>query len=463
MQRPRLVIAGVSSGVGKTTITLALMAALTKRAMTVQGFKVGPDYIDPSYHSAVTGQPSRNLDSWMMPFDRMCEIFDRASAAADLSLIEGVMGFYDGKDPLQNTGSTAHVSTLLAAPVILIVDVSSMARSAAAIVLGFLQLDPNVQVAGVIVNRVGSRGHYEMVKAAIEQVCGIPVVGYLLANSGLSIPERHLGLIPALERGELHGLFDQLAAAAEATFDLDRIIAIAEAAKDWKAVEPRLFAGQKAAPRATIAVAKDSAFNFYYPENIELLEWYGARITYFSPLHGESIPDDADGLYIGGGFPEEFAEALSVNRQVMDSFRSRIEAGLPTFAECGGFMYLCRSLTARSGVRYPMVGVIPADVAMQDRLAALGYREARALRASLFLNEGDVMRGHEFHYSVTQYESQDLSHAYEVSGMRGTRQEGYATPTLLAGYTHLHFASRPEALSKWLDLCAKQEIGSPTA
>lgn len=455
MERARLVIAGVSSGVGKTTLTLAIMAALSKRGLAVQGFKVGPDYIDPSYHTAVTGQSSRNLDTWMMPADSMCEIFDRASQAADISVIEGVMGFYDGKDARKNDGSTAAVSIILQAPVLLVVDVSSMARSAAAVVLGFMKMDSSVQIAGVIVNRVGSPSHYGMVKSAIEQVCGVPVLGYLEKNSGLHMPERHLGLIPALERGELRPLFEQLAEAAEATIDLDQIVAIAKSAEDWQAPARHLFAGTATEPKVTIAVARDRAFNFYYPENLELLAWYGARIMYFSPLAGEAVPADADGLYIGGGFPEEYAEELSLQHSVLASVRDRVQAGLPTFAECGGFMYLCRSLTDRQGIRYPMVGIIPADVTMQDRLAALGYREARALHAALFLNEAEVMRGHEFHYSTSTYDDGYSAHAYEVTGLRGTRQEGFATPTLLAGYTHLHFASNPAALKRWVALCRR--------
>ncbi len=261
MKRPRIVIAGVSSGAGKTTVTLGVMAALRRRGLSVQGFKVGPDFIDPSYHSAVTGRLSRNLDSWMMDHAVVREVFERGGEGADISVIEGVMGLYDGKEPLSNSGSTAEVSLLLHAPVILVVNVSSMARSAAAVVLGFQQLDPAVRVAGVIVNRVGSVGHYELVKAAIEQVCDIPVVGYLARHDDLQIPERHLGLIPALERGELTPLFDALAAAVEETVELGRILQLAQASSLWEASAPQLFVGTPRAPAVTIAVARDSAFN----------------------------------------------------------------------------------------------------------------------------------------------------------------------------------------------------------
>ncbi|MCY0900878.1 MAG: cobyrinate a,c-diamide synthase, partial [Firmicutes bacterium] len=430
--RPRIVIAGVSSGVGKTTVTLGVMAAFVARGLDVQGFKVGPDYIDPSYHAAVTGRPSRNLDTWMTQPDVMREIFDRASALADVSIIEGVMGLFDGRDALANDGSTADVSVVLGTPVLLVVDVSSMARSAAAIVLGFQQMEPNLRLAGVIVNRVGSRGHYEMVRAAIMQVCGVPVVGYLQSQSEWEIPERHLGLIPALERGEVAPLFKQLAKACEETLDLDLILSLARSADAWVSPAPKLFAGVSEEATVTIAVARDQAFNFYYPENLELLAWFGANLVFFSPLAGECIPKEADGLYLGGGFPEEFAAVLAGRTEVLDHVRQRIEEGMPTLAECGGFMFLTRAITDRLGHVYPMVGVIPASVTMQARLAALGYREARALTGSVLMSAGDVMRGHEFHYSTVTWDDQTVAangrefpgHAYEVTGIRGVKQEG---------------------------------------
>ena len=453
MKRPRIVIAGVSSGAGKTTVTLGVMAALRRRGLSVQGFKVGPDFIDPSYHSAVTGRLSRNLDSWMMDHAVVREVFERGGEGADISVIEGVMGLYDGKEPLSNSGSTAEVSLLLHAPVILVVNVSSMARSAAAVVLGFQQLDPAVRVAGVIVNRVGSVGHYELVKAAIEQVCAIPVVGYLARHDALQIPERHLGLIPAVERGEVTPLFDALAAAVEETVELDRILQLAQASSLWEASAPQLFVGAPQAPTVTIAVARDSAFNFYYPENLELLSWYGAAIRYFKPLMGESIPDDAGGLYIGGGFPEEFAAELSAQTQVLANVRERIRAGLPTFAECGGFMFLSESIVDRSGASHPMVGVIPAAIRMQTRLAALGYREVRALASSPLLARGELIKGHEFHYSTVTYHDAPTPHAYETAGLRGSKQEGYVDRSLVAGYTHLHFASNVSAVKNFIASC----------
>lgn len=450
-----MVIAGSGSGAGKTTVTLGLMAAFKKRGLAVQGFKAGPDYIDPSYHTAVTGRPSRNLDTWMLPPDRMREIFLNGSRGADLSIIEGVMGLYDGKDPLSDRGSTAEISILLQSPVILVVNIHSMARSAAAVVKGFQLLNPRVPIAGVIANRAGSEGHFRLVQAAIEQECGIPVLGWLARDPSIDIPERHLGLVPAIERGEIDPLFERLKEAVERGVDLDRLEEIAAQAPKLHPPADRIFIAQKAEnePSVTIAVARDAAFNFYYPENLELLEQCGARLLFFSPLEGEPVSEDADGLYVGGGFPEEFVRELSADDRVKDSFRQKIVAGLPTFAECGGYMYLSRAIIDREGNSHPMVGVIPAVVQMKDRLAALGYREVEAVSDNLLLRRGEKARGHEFHYSTLTAQTEHYPPAYESSGRRGKHQEGYAREHLLAGYTHLHFASNPAMVKRWIAAC----------
>ncbi|QOT01161.1 cobyrinate a,c-diamide synthase [Brevibacterium sp. JNUCC-42] len=462
---PRIVLGGTSSGAGKTTLSIGLMSALRKRGLHVQGFKVGPDYIDPTYHTAATGRVSRNLDTWMMSPEVMQEVFLRGSESADISLIEGVMGFYDGKDPLSNQGSTAEISLLLQAPVILVLDVKAMARSAAAIVKGFQALEPAVQIAGVIANRCGSANHFRLVKAAVEQMCDVPVVGYLPNDPALQVPERHLGLIPAIERGEMEPWFDLLAEKIEATVDLDLLLKLASGAPALAEPTEKLLVGPSNTSTdlspVKLAVAKDEAFNFYYQENLELLEAYGAKLCYFSPLHGELPPIDADGLYIGGGFPEEFAERLSQWTKERQTLHSMIESGLPTFAECGGFMYLCQSITNRAGQKHEMVGVIPYEVEMQQKLAALGYREAVAERDSLLLLAGETARGHEFHYSKITEETIE-HHAYEVKGMRGLKKEGYAKGNLLAGYTHLHFASQPGMIKRWLDTCRKYASGKST-
>ncbi|OYD08811.1 cobyrinate a,c-diamide synthase [Paludifilum halophilum] len=451
MRRPRVVIAGTESGVGKTTVTLGLMAALKQRGLKVQGFKAGPDYIDPGYHTAVTGRSSRNLDTWMMSGDTMREIFLRGGEGADISVVEGVMGLFDGQDPRSDRGSTAEIAVRLDCPVLLIVDVRSMARSAAAVVLGYQSLNPSVRVAGVIANRAGGEGHYRLVKEAIEQECGVPVLGWLERDEKLEMEERHLGLIPALERGACDELFRHAAEAVEKGVDLKTVLAQAQKASPLSLPERQMFASHGDRPHASprIAVARDAAFHFYYPENLELLEQFGATLLEFSPLAGEPVPEEADGLYIGGGFPEEFVDDLSCQERVRRDLRSRIQQGLPTYAECGGFMFLCQRIIDRKGKSHPMAGVIPATVRMTDRLAALGYREVTALRDTLLLTKGEKARGHEFHYSVLA-EGPPGVPAYEEKSRFGRGETGFVQGNLLAGYTHLHFASNPRMVERWL-------------
>ncbi|NQX48177.1 cobyrinate a,c-diamide synthase [Paenibacillus tritici] len=559
-KRPRFVIAGTGSGSGKTTVTLGLMRAFARRGLKVQGFKCGPDYIDPAYHSAVTGRASRNLDSWMTSSAYLREYFLRSSAEADISVIEGVMGLYDGKEDTALTGSTAEIAILTDSPVLLVVDVRSMGRSAAAIVLGFRQLEPEVRIAAVIVNRCGSEGHYRMVKAAIEAACDIPVIGWLPRDSGLDIPERHLGLLPAVERGELEPLFDHAADVLAQGTDLERLLELAAAAPALQApleaaavqhlpggaavqhplgaaavqyppgvaavqhlpggatvqyplgaaavqhpleaaaklnftleteatadtLNSRLSTGaapQKsplaeernekgdlsspgaaltalketeglAQPSPVIAVARDAAFNFYYADNLELLARAGARLVHFSPLSGEGIPPEADGIYIGGGFPEEFAAEIAANSLFLSGLRSAAAAGMPLYAECGGYMVLARSLTDRTGAVHEMAGIIPAHTGMQERRAALGYREVTALHDCLLLNRGERLRGHEFHYSVMSYpDAEARTYAYESKGRGGSQPEGYISGNIMAAYAHIHLASYFPAAERLVAAC----------
>ncbi len=458
----RIIIAGTGSSSGKSTVSLGLMGAFRKRGLTVQGFKCGPDYIDPSYHTAITGRHSRNLDSWMLTPDILREIYTRGSRGADISIIEGVMGMFDGKNAESDEGSTAEVSALLGAPVLLVVDVSGMGRSAAAVVKGFQAMaGEGVHIAGVIANRTGSPGHGVLIKQAVEQECGIPVVGCLLRDHGLSIPERHLGLIPSLERGDLTPLFQALANHVEAGVDLEAVWKLA--ASPEVEAESRLFAEPACASgpktdRLRIAVARDSAFHFYYPENLELLEHYGAELVFFSPLVGELLPEAVDGLYLGGGFPEEYAGTLAQNRATAQSIRSAVEDGLPVIAECGGFMYLCRSLVQTDGSVHGMAGVFPGKTVMQTKLAAMGYREAMGAAGNPLLSEGETARGHEFHYSVYvpgEDGGDSYPSAYTVSGRKGTAPEGFLYKNTAAGYTHLHFASNPGMVEHWLAFCRK--------
>ncbi|XJZ28669.1 cobyrinate a,c-diamide synthase [Bacillota bacterium Lsc_1132] len=456
MSNRRLVIAGTGSGVGKTTLTIGLMSALRKKGYTVQGFKCGPDYIDPTYHTAVTGRVSRNIDSWMLNHEMVKEIVIRASVGADISIIEGVMGFFDGKNPINNNGSTAEISIITESPVVLVVNCASMARSAAAIVKGFQEFLKETHIVGVIANRVGSEGHYKIVKTAIEQECGIPVVGYLKKDPDFSIPERHLGLIPSVERGELNPFFDKLGDLVLETIDIDSLYELANVSP-LEIKESQFKRREKETVR--IAVARDAAFNFYYQENLEMLEAAGAELVEFSPLMGEMLPDRVDGLYIGGGFPEEFAEELAKKTEVKRSIQTAIEKGLPTLAECGGFMFLTEFLETTDEKSYEMVGIIPGKVKMQTKLAALGYREITSEEGNFLLNGNLKARGHEFHYS-TFHPKTEIRHAYQTKGMRGYKQEGYMQGSLIAGYTHFHFGSCPELIENWVKKCKEfQENG----
>lgn len=452
MQTKRFVLAGTGSSVGKTTFTIGLMKALQQRGYAVQGFKCGPDYIDPTYHTAVTGRVSRNIDSWMFEPQAVRDIVARASADANVSIIEGVMGFYDGKSPLSDEGSAADISIITESPVILIVNCASMARSVAAIVKGFQTLSDETNIVGVIANQVGSVGHFEIVKAAVEQECGIPVIGYLKREEGIDIPSRHLGLIPAIERGELDPFFDKLGKLMEETIDLDQLLRLVDAPILQETTH--LFE-QQPDENVTIAVARDAAFNFYYEENLELLRAHGATLTFFSPLANETVPAEADGLYIGGGFPEEFAEQLSDNDISKDSITNAISRGLPTLAECGGFMYLTESIADTTGESYPMLGVIEGHVTMQKKMAALGYREITGTAGNFLIAENEEAKGHEFHYS--KFEGTHECPAYETTGRFGKKQEGFKRGNLVAGYTHFHFVSNPKLVDNWISACKKQK------
>lgn len=451
MTERRMVIAGTGSGVGKTTLTIGLMAALKKNGLIVQGFKCGPDYIDPSYHTAVTKRSSRNLDSWMLTKDNVLDIFTHGSQGSDISIIEGVMGFFDGKNPETNEGSTAEISMITKSPVLLVVNCESMARSAAAIVEGFQCFAEGTNIVAVIANKVGSEGHFHIVKKAIEKECHIPVIGYLKRELDIEIPERHLGLIPSMERGELDSFFDQLGTLVSETVDIDKLLQLAIAEPLEVSRKSSIF--EKKRDRVVkIAVAKDSAFNFYYPENLEIMEAKGIEIVYFSPLADEALPEDVDGLYLGGGFPEEFAQELASNLKAKRSIKKAIEKGVPTLAECGGFMYLTESIETTEKKKYEMAGVISGSVHMQSKLAALGYREINGQNNN-FLLENLSAKGHEFHYSTFQAAETDVPYAYETKGIRGVSKEGYLLHNLVAGYTHFHFASCPEMMENWIRKC----------
>jgi cobyrinic acid a,c-diamide synthase len=324
-----------------------------------------------------------------------------------------------------------------------------MARSAAAVVKGFQSMSGGEQIVGVIANRVGSIGHYHIVKDAIEQECGIPVVGYLVHNEELNLPERHLGLIPAIEQGNLDDYFEKLGKAVEETIQIDQLIELARHVEPLAVDRLANVPSATDAPKVTIAVAKDSAFHFYYEENIELLQAKGARITYFSPLNNEEIPTDANGLYLGGGFPEVFSKKLSLNSKAKHSIKKAIEQGMPTIAECGGFMYLCKSIETTDGSTLPMVGIIPGKVKMKNHLVEIGYREVKGEACNPFF-AGEKVKGHVYHYSTFTPEA-TIQKAYDPAG--------YMEHGVIAGYTHFHFLSCPSLVDHWIQRCLDFKSG----
>jgi cobyrinic acid a,c-diamide synthase len=441
---PRVVIAGVQSGVGKTTIATGIMVAMAKKGYRVQGFKAGPDYIDPGYHTAATGNVSRNLDCWMLPETCLKELFLRAAKGTDLAVIEGVMGLYDGYSGRIEAGSTARLAKILNAPVILVVDAKGMARSAAALVLGYKNFDPALNLSGVIFNHVGSEKHYQTLREAVAEKTGLKTLGYLPKNAALKMPERHLGLLPADEREGLTAHLNKLAQAMAKFLNLEEILSVAKSAPPLDYPEQSIFpAGQQ--KRVRIAVARDAAFNFYYQDALDLLAAWGAELVYFSPLVDSSLPQNIQGVYLGGGFPEMFLEPLARNHSMMESIRRAHKKNMPIYAECGGLMYLSEGIIDFAGSFYPMVGLVPGKALMQKKLAVLGYLTAEVINDNILAKKGDVLRGHQFHWSILADVSPKVNCAYKLSSASrpDSQKEGIITGNLLASYLHLHFAAHP--------------------
>jgi cobyrinic acid a,c-diamide synthase len=524
---PRIVIAGASSNVGKTTITAGLIAALRQQGMIVQPFKCGPDYVDPSYHERAAGRPCRNLDTWMLSDTQLLESFARACQDADIAVVEGVMGLYDGSDWHDERGSTAQIAKLLNAPVLLVFDISGSARSAAAAVLGYKHFDPAVAIRGVVLNFAGSERHAQGCAEAIERTTTLPMMGWLPREMQLQIPERHLGLVPGGEQVDSDALIAQMAVAVSARFDVDGIVGVARGAAGARErpgepalgstaatarerrgepalgstaagardrtgapsagshpgasdadigggdARPARHAGQvpdtylgdssrahvtdprRGAARPVIAVARDEAFCFYYPENLELLIEAGAAVEFFSPLRGERPGPGAAGVYLGGGYPELHGPALASNMGLWGALKDMHAADLPIYAECGGFMVLTTGLTDSDGHTWPMGGLLPGFARMSGKLAALGYRHATALRSNLLAEPGEALRGHEFRYSswVRDIDVADDTAAWHVKGTRGEVPNdtvGYARGNLLASYLHVHFGQRRELAERFV-------------
>ncbi len=453
MKKSRLVLAGAHSGVGKTSVSAGLMGALTRRGLAVQPFKVGPDYIDPAFHTFVTGRQSRNLDSWMLDETTIRHLFHLSAPAPGegLSVIEGVMGLFDGHTE-SGEGSTARVAQILSAPVVLVINGAAMARSAAALVHGFDSFHPGLRLAGVIVNMVSGRGHYELVKKFVEEEAGVPCFGYLAKNPDLTLESRHLGLVPSVEIRDLANRLDSLAEAAAATLDLNGLLALAASAPEIEA--PALPLPPAGDRRVRLGLARDAAFNFYYQDGLDLLTRLGAELVPFSPLTDPALPPDLDGLYIGGGFPEMFAAELAANENLRREVREALENGLPAYAECGGLMYLGQSLVDLEGRKHWMVGFFPQRTAMTRRLQNFGYATVTFRKDTVLGPAGTAIRAHEFHHSSLEGEEPDYALTVTKSPAKSW-VGGLVRNRVLAAYPHLHFYANPAVAAHFLDECRR--------
>ncbi|WP_299755280.1 cobyrinate a,c-diamide synthase [uncultured Chloroflexus sp.] len=451
MHLPRLLLAAPMSGSGKTTITAGLIAALRRRGLRIAPFKCGPDYIDPGYHALAAGQPCYNLDSWLIPPDQIAGVLARRSVEADLAVIEGVMGLFDGYAGTDDTGSSAHIARLTATPVIIVLDARAMARTAAALIAGLYDFDRRVHIGGVILNRVGSPRHAALIRDAVEQTVGVPVLGYVPRHDALTLPERHLGLVPVAEPGRWQEWLSEAAAQVEQTIDLDRLLAVAHTAPPLPAPAPPTLAPVSAV-RPVIAIARDEAFNFIYPDNLDLLQVAGAELAFFSPLHDTALPAGTAAIYLCGGFPELFADQLSANQAMLAAIREAAAAGMPIYAECGGLMYLTETLIDQYGQAFAMAGVLPGYSRMTPRLT-LGYRTIAAQAETWLWRTGETVRGHEFHYSVWEARPTDLPPLYAClpDALRPqVVNEGVVIGQVLASYIHMHFLSCPHAAERFV-------------
>jgi cobyrinic acid a,c-diamide synthase len=478
-----VVIAGDRSGTGKTTITLALLAYLSQQTKKIQSFKIGPDYIDPMFHQAVTGKPSRNLDPILTSEVYVKACFTHHCQDVDYVVVEGVMGLFDGvacRDVpwnvptegelvLSDYGSTAHIARLLNLPILLVIDCSRLSTSVAAIVHGYRTLDPRLNLAGVILNRVGSDRHLELLQQALA-VIEVPILGIVRRQDRITIPDRHLGLIPTDELGQLNQIIDRLADLAKTSFNWESILpllspsplplsplSLSLSATVTGFVEFNARACHTPHSEVRIALARDRAFNFYYQDNLDILTELGAELICWSPLTDENLPEDIQGLYFGGGFPEVFAEQLAANQSIRDRVRTAIASGIPTYAECGGLMYLCQQLIDFEKKSWEMVGIIPSQAIMTNRLT-LGYRQATALQNSSLISAKNTVRGHEFHRSqLTATSTQPL---WQIQGYNSKNQitiEGWKINQLHASYLHLHFGESQFLAQNFIQCCSNQK------
>jgi cobyrinic acid a,c-diamide synthase len=452
MNIPRVIIAGDRSSAGKTTVCIGLLSALRARGLEVQGFKVGLDYIDPGFHTLVSGRPSRNLDGFLMSPELVREIVLRSCKGADIAVIEGVRGLYEGLNYYDDVGSTAQIAKILDCPVILVIDASSITRSVAALVNGYVRFDPEVEIAGVILNNIGSERHGEKAQKAVEKYSGIQVLGKIPRSNDLRISMRHLGLITAVECktrwNDCNRVLDMIKRAIEENVDLTALGAVARSARALEPPGSRIFdvdAGKSEAAEVRIAVAFDEAFNFYYQDTLDLLALHGAELVYFSPIRDKKLPEGVDAVYIGGGFPELYAEELSANTHMIEAIKDFYEGYGVIYAECGGLMYLMERLTYKD-TSFAFCGVLKGAVRFGDR-RVVNYIEGEFQRNCILGKKGGRFKGHEFHHSDLLLEgTANVDFAYKMLRGVGIKdgRDGIISKNCLASFVHLHAASYTE-------------------
>lgn len=457
MHFPGLVIAGTHSGVGKTTISMGLMGLLSRR-MPVQPFKVGPDYIDPAFHTFITGRHCRNLDGWLLDENTLRYLYAKNGCPGGIGVVEGVMGLFDGAGSRSRPGSTAHIAEVLKLPVVLVVDGRGMSASAAAMVLGYRAYDPLLKLRGVLFNNVKSKRHFSLLREAVERDTGVRVVGYMPQEESIRLPSRHLGLVPREEVEGFQQKLDRLVESMEETVEVEALLEIAREAEGPLDFVPPVI---EPVGHVKLAVAHDRAFHFYYRDNLELLQALGAELFFFSPLEEASLPTGIDGIYIGGGFPEVFARELEAGEPLKKEIAAAAENGMPIYGECGGLMYLSEGIYTLEGGYYNMAGVFPGKVRMTGRLQRFGYVELQMEEDNLLGRRGERVRAHEFHHSRLEGRPAGQS-AFQVYKRRNGNlvdewRCGVSYRKVLASYPHIHFYSNLSVPSSLLRTCLEGE------
>ncbi|WP_299983364.1 cobyrinate a,c-diamide synthase [Desulfobacula sp.] len=449
------VIGATGSGTGKTTISLAILSYLADQGYKVAPFKVGPDFIDPGHHTKIAGKTSFNLDSWMLSRDYNTKIFKEKTIGSDIAVVEGVMGLFDGVDGLSEAGSTAQMAKWLDLPVVLIVSAKGKARSAAAIVQGFENFDKDLKIAGVIFSKTGSLRHYDYLKNAVEQSCRTKCLGFMPKNDSIVLPERHLGLVTSDELNINPKVLSTLSSMVRDHIDMEGLINCLDTFEpSWNREAAISRLSREQGP--TIAVARDKAFCFYYQDNLDILKKFGASIVEFSPLKDDRLPPNIDGIYFGGGYPEVFAKELSQKINLFQEIKKNSVSGMPIYGECGGFMFLCNKLSGMDEIRkYPMSGCFDFNVQMSKRLRSLGYREITLKEDTIIGKKGDMLRGHEFHYSSLENPDSKISNVYHVTSRAGQdiSLKGYQVSNTLGSYLHIHFGSNEGCAKHFVETC----------